>query len=570
MKKYFDSVIDLSGNAVVNASIVVTGYPGDSAVSIYTTNSTSGSPVSASTVTTDSTGFFFFYAPDGHYTLRVYLSGTLYRTLTDVEIIDGGNPLNITEFGAVGDGATDNATAFAAAWAAAESGNVLFFPAGTYRTTSSLPIKSGVSLVGEPGTIIEYLKQSTGTMIDDGNTAMTIDFRGLTLRRSGDGTALAGADGSARYTVRQQNASSVFRFWGCTLDDYNWNITDGASGALISSVLDGTAYFFGCKTTCVGYGVYTNSGTIVYQGDITTSGTKCFANHGGTINATGKFTSTHTSGDTRGTVSVAAGTTYLNGDLIRTGDANAPGIYLAGGTVYANCNIDSSGHGIQMDNSAAVCAFDGNIRAVGANAIRNTNGTCRASGVFISEQNNGLVVTGGTLSAVGVVYAPYTTVGSKDALNVTGGTLNFRGVTEASGSGLLMSGGTASIDAHMKYSAVNNSGVVMSAGTLRLDGRIDTEVNGFTLSGSGTKAIEIGSLDIIISGANTARRLISYGASTNTTMRVGILKGTVPAGAAASISTDGGNAQTITAGKVVSNVAIGADITVSAWTYAGP
>lgn len=88
MKKYWDTVLDTAGNAVPNASIVVTAYPGDTAVNIYTANSTAGTPVAASTVTTDSTGFFFFYAPDGQYILKVYLSGTLYRTLTDVQIID--------------------------------------------------------------------------------------------------------------------------------------------------------------------------------------------------------------------------------------------------------------------------------------------------------------------------------------------------------------------------------------------------------------------------------------------------------------------------------------------------
>lgn len=88
MKKYFDVVQDLLGNAVVNAQVVVTASPLDTAVSIYTTNSTAGTPVANSTVNTDATGFFFFYAPDGQYIIKVYNSGVLYRTITDVQIVD--------------------------------------------------------------------------------------------------------------------------------------------------------------------------------------------------------------------------------------------------------------------------------------------------------------------------------------------------------------------------------------------------------------------------------------------------------------------------------------------------
>lgn len=88
MKKYYDTVIDSQGNAVSGASVVVTSYPSDGAVSIYLVNNTA-SPVAASTLTTDVTGFFYFYAPDGQYILKIYdASGNLQRTIADVQIVD--------------------------------------------------------------------------------------------------------------------------------------------------------------------------------------------------------------------------------------------------------------------------------------------------------------------------------------------------------------------------------------------------------------------------------------------------------------------------------------------------
>ena len=88
MKRYYDTVTDLLGNAVTTGTVGVTAYPADTAVSIYSTDSTA-SPIPGSTVATDSSGFFSFYAPAGRYILKIYNNGILYRTINDVQI-DGG------------------------------------------------------------------------------------------------------------------------------------------------------------------------------------------------------------------------------------------------------------------------------------------------------------------------------------------------------------------------------------------------------------------------------------------------------------------------------------------------
>lgn len=483
-----------------------------------------------------------------------------------------GSKLNALQAGAKGDSGTNNAAAFDRLWGAASAGETVHFPyaAGTYQTTEPLPIKDGVNVSGDRGAVIEYVEQDEATMVDDGFTPMAIDFHGISFRRSGDGTPLAGAVASQRYTVHQSHPDSFFRFWDCSFDDDNWNITDGETSALITAICEGTAVFYGCSINGVGYGLFSNSGNVWFEGTIETA-VKCIAIHGGTIHANGRFVATDAGATGRGTISCAAGTIYLNGDIVRQGDAIAPGLYCTTtALVYCDGNIDSVGHGIQMDGANAVCRFNGNVHAVAANALRVGSGLLRACGNFISDQSNAITVTGGTCYANGNAYAPYVAVGSKDGLFVTGGTLSFKGMVEASGSGINMSGGTVRMDGLITYSAVNNHAVGMSGGTLKIDGRIETELNGFNLTGATAKTLDIGSLDIDIKGANAARRGIHYNASTNNTTKVGSLRISVPGGAANSIDTNAGNVQAITAGKIVANVGISADVTVSAFAYAAP
>lgn len=77
------------------------------------------------------------------------------------------------DYGAVGDGVADDTTAIANAFAAvvAKPG-VLYFPAGTYKTTGSLALVSGVAIVGAG---------SNATTINYGGTGFWIDVAANTL-----------------------------------------------------------------------------------------------------------------------------------------------------------------------------------------------------------------------------------------------------------------------------------------------------------------------------------------------------------------------------------------------------
>lgn len=88
--------------------------------------------------------------------------------------VNGSNNGDVTYFGAVGDGATDNSTAFAAAsnWANARVGRTLSFPDGTYNYVSGLAFTQPVGLSGGPGAILNYL--GTGNAVTMGPAGLTI------------------------------------------------------------------------------------------------------------------------------------------------------------------------------------------------------------------------------------------------------------------------------------------------------------------------------------------------------------------------------------------------------------
>lgn len=62
-----------------------------------------------------------------------------------------GNAVSVTDFGAVGDGVTNDT---AAIQAAIDSNNAVIFPTGVYLISSNITLKSGARLIGQPGAVI--------------------------------------------------------------------------------------------------------------------------------------------------------------------------------------------------------------------------------------------------------------------------------------------------------------------------------------------------------------------------------------------------------------------------------
>lgn len=84
------------------------------------------------------------------------------------------NALDVRDFGARGDARTDDTSAIAAALTALRSGQILVFPAGTYRHSGVLSVATeGVTLEG-PGRLYATAEQTS---------ALRIDAPGVTVRR---------------------------------------------------------------------------------------------------------------------------------------------------------------------------------------------------------------------------------------------------------------------------------------------------------------------------------------------------------------------------------------------------
>ncbi len=84
MQKFQDTVLDKNGRPVVGATIAVTTFAG-AATPIYAINS----PVTPLTsLVTDATGSFAFYAPDGRYTITITGNNFPTRTITDILLED--------------------------------------------------------------------------------------------------------------------------------------------------------------------------------------------------------------------------------------------------------------------------------------------------------------------------------------------------------------------------------------------------------------------------------------------------------------------------------------------------
>lgn len=87
MLQFFDTLTDVSGNALLGATVTVTNYPSGTAATIYSTNGTAN-PIANNTVQADITGQVSFFVPDGTYILTYAYKSVTYKTRSPVQILD--------------------------------------------------------------------------------------------------------------------------------------------------------------------------------------------------------------------------------------------------------------------------------------------------------------------------------------------------------------------------------------------------------------------------------------------------------------------------------------------------
>jgi hypothetical protein len=134
MQKYQDNVQNRNGDAVVGAHVQVLTYPSGAAATIYSDN---GITPAANPLSTDTNGAFAFYAADGRYSLMITGNSIAPITVTDITIAE--ELLTPQDFGALGDGVTDDTAACAAVVARALASGRLIQWEGAFLTTANIP-----------------------------------------------------------------------------------------------------------------------------------------------------------------------------------------------------------------------------------------------------------------------------------------------------------------------------------------------------------------------------------------------------------------------------------------------
>lgn len=202
MQKYQNSIQDLKGNAVAGASIAVYIFGTASLATIYSDNGVT--VIAPGELLSDAEGEFAFYAANGRYNVQVVATGLASQTTYDVLLFDPADAgiASVKDYGAVGNGATDDTAAIQAGIDAvsAAGGGTLLLPEGTY-IAAGLQMKASVYLQGS------------------GERATT-----LKLKNSANTYLIA----DTRYVNNVLYSSSPYGISNLTLDGNNANNTSGS------------------------------------------------------------------------------------------------------------------------------------------------------------------------------------------------------------------------------------------------------------------------------------------------------------------------------------------------------
>lgn len=240
MQKYADNVLNSNGRPVEKAAVAVTTFPAGVPATLYSDNGIT--PIASNVVTTDSLGYFYFYAADGRYTITITSPETETVVRTDVLLedpadggvggLDGPNGTDMVN-GTWFNGASARVSALASATGAAFLG---FQPSGSGYAAISIAdqlnqLKSDYSGKGDIGIgppeqnpLVPYGGHGAKTAISSTSTAnhVGIALGTMAIARHAKGSGLNGP--------AQKDFGLII---SVDKTDYKTSMEDGEIGSLI-------------------------------------------------------------------------------------------------------------------------------------------------------------------------------------------------------------------------------------------------------------------------------------------------------------------------------------------------
>ena len=117
--------------------------------------------------------------------------------------------LDVKDYGAKGDGVTNDAAAIQAAVDAGATGGTVYFPAGTYRCTSDITVGNSVTLRGAGD--LSVLRFVASGLVYDGDASLLteVGLHSLRIHRTGTAGAALRFKGGSRTGVAHFNVSHI-------------------------------------------------------------------------------------------------------------------------------------------------------------------------------------------------------------------------------------------------------------------------------------------------------------------------------------------------------------------------
>jgi hypothetical protein len=340
-------------------------------------------------------------------------------------------PINVMDFGAVGDGLTDNYAAFTAAFAAAE-GKKLFIPSGTYNIkftgSNGLNTPANVIIEGEGinNTIINFVPSSTSFRNLIVISKNMVVFRDLAI------TADIPTNGQVSFVLL--NASNV-SFESCKLDGAVTNVgatlSHLAYGILHpSSGAQNTLYVNNCVFRQLTYPFLKNNASTSTQSHIRVNNSIFSENY---YNDLGLNSPSGSIND----VVISGNRIVANRSIASVGPSQALGIALASVSNFAITNNVIQGSytdAIHIEENSVLGSVSGNTINVDGNGIEFNGAANNNAGIVYSPANiavtNNSIFKSGTGKEIGkfairLIFNPALNLPAKDIVIANNIVFNF-------------------------------------------------------------------------------------------------------------------------------------------------